>query len=156
LRSVQPLLRRYLVRLTSESNADDVLQDVLLTLCRKIFWLRNPNLFRPWAYRIASRAAFRHLKNERVRSEQVMDDFDAIEQLETEPVEDSRGILEMLLTLESIPPASRAVLLLHFQEELSLPEVAGILAIPLGTAKSRLASGLAMLRKHLGKDRSFK
>jgi DNA-directed RNA polymerase specialized sigma24 family protein len=41
------------------------------------------------------------------------------------------------------------VLLLHFQEELSLPEVAAILDIPLGTAKSRLAYGLAAIRKQM-------
>ena len=52
---------------------------------------------------------------------------------------------------KSISPASRAVLILHFQEELSLPEVAAILDIPLGTAKSRLAYGLAAVRKHVKK-----
>ena len=41
--------------------------------------------------------------------------------------------------------------MLHFQEELSLPEVAAILDIPLGTAKSRLAYGLASIRKHVKK-----
>jgi hypothetical protein len=41
------------------------------------------------------------------------------------------------------------VLVLHFQEEMSLAEVAAILEIPLGTVKSRLAFGLTALRKHL-------
>jgi RNA polymerase sigma-70 factor, ECF subfamily len=41
------------------------------------------------------------------------------------------------------------VLILHFQEELSLPDVAAILEIPLGTAKSRLAYGLRLIRNHL-------
>ena len=38
---------------------------------------------------------------------------------------------------------------------MTLPEVAAILDIPLGTVKSRLAYGLAALRKQLGKNRSF-
>jgi RNA polymerase sigma-70 factor (ECF subfamily) len=51
--------------------------------------------------------------------------------------------------MESISPASRAVLVLHYQEDLPLPEVAAILGIPLGTVKSRLASGLAAARRNL-------
>ena len=56
--------------------------------------------------------------------------------------------------MDGIPPASRAVLTLHFQEEMSLPEVAAILELPLGTVKSRLAYGLASLRRQLGRKRS--
>lgn len=64
---------------------------------------------------------------------------------ETQSVE----LLRELLGLDTISPASRAVMVLHFQEELPLPEVAAILEIPLGTAKSRLAYGLAAIRKQL-------
>ena len=44
-------------------------------------------------------------------------------------------------------PASRAVLALHFKEGMTLPEVAAVLDIPLGTVKSRLGYGLATLRR---------
>jgi DNA-directed RNA polymerase specialized sigma24 family protein len=57
--------------------------------------------------------------------------------------------LRKLLAAESISPASRAVLMLHFEEEMSLPDVAAILEIPLGTAKSRLAYGLKSIRQYL-------
>ena len=53
--------------------------------------------------------------------------------------------------LEKISPASRAVLLLHYVQELSIEEVAAILDIGVGTAKSRLGYGLASLRKLLGR-----
>jgi RNA polymerase sigma-70 factor (ECF subfamily) len=46
-----------------------------------------------------------------------------------------------------LSPASRAVLVLHFQEEMPLAHVAAVLGIPLGTVKSRLASGLNTLRE---------
>jgi RNA polymerase sigma-70 factor (ECF subfamily) len=55
--------------------------------------------------------------------------------------------------MEAISPASRAVLFLHFKEEMSLPAVAAILEIPLGTVKSRLSYGLTALRKQLGNNR---
>lgn len=55
--------------------------------------------------------------------------------------------------MKALPPASRAVLALHFQQQLSLGEVAAILGLPLGTVKSRLAAGLTALRDHLGIER---
>ena len=55
--------------------------------------------------------------------------------------------VDQLLQDERVTPASRAVLALHFKEGLTLPEVAAVLDIPLGTAKSRMAYGLATLRR---------
>ncbi|MGD0966117.1 MAG: hypothetical protein ABSA57_19720, partial [Candidatus Acidiferrales bacterium] len=44
LRSVQAPLRRYLSRLVGASSADDVLQEVLIILSRKLTWLEAPEL----------------------------------------------------------------------------------------------------------------
>jgi RNA polymerase sigma-70 factor (ECF subfamily) len=62
--------------------------------------------------------------------------------------------LTELLESEALSPASRAVLVLHFQEEMQLDEVAAVLEIPLGTVKSRLAYGLRTLRRYLAEKRS--
>ena len=73
------------------------------------------------------------------------------------PARDVRPPAELLgelLSLDAISPASRAVLALHFHEELALAEIAAILELPLGTVKSRLAYGLSAIRKHLSKKRS--
>jgi RNA polymerase sigma-70 factor (ECF subfamily) len=153
LRSVQSSLYRYLIRLVGASSADDVLQEVLIILCRKLTWLEAPDFFRAWAYRVASRAAFRHLKKEKRWSEQVRDPS-ALEEIAAPVLSPPAELLAELLNSDVLSPASRAVLLLHFQEELSLPEVAAILEIPLGTVKSLLAYGLAALRKNLDPTRS--
>jgi RNA polymerase sigma-70 factor, ECF subfamily len=151
LGSVQHSLRRYIAGVVGPSDADDVLQDVLVIVCRKLKSLHTPEVFRSWAYRIASRQAFRHLKKERpwqgrTAEEVVLDAIPA-----SRP---STEVLRELLSLDELSPASRAVLALHFQEELTLVEVAAILELPLGTVKSRLAYGLAAIRKYLGKGRS--
>jgi RNA polymerase sigma-70 factor (ECF subfamily) len=57
--------------------------------------------------------------------------------------------------MAGISPASRAVLVLHFQDELPLADVAAILELPLGTVKSRLAYGLRALRMQLTHNRRF-
>jgi RNA polymerase sigma-70 factor, ECF subfamily len=147
LRSVQPSLRRYLSGLVGGSDTDDILQNVLILIYRKLAWLEDPTLFRPWAFRIASRAAFRWLKAQRrwplEPAEQMA--------LQTIPMKDqpSEELLRRQDCSDAISPASRVVLLLHFQEDLPLADVAAILEIPLGTVKSRLAYGLATLRRHL-------
>jgi RNA polymerase sigma-70 factor (ECF subfamily) len=49
-------------------------------------------------------------------------------------------------SLEKIPAIYREVLVLRFQEELQLEEMAGVLSIPVSTVKSRLYRGLDALR----------
>ena len=53
----------------------------------------------------------------------------------------------LLALIDRVSPASRAVLLLHYQQHLSIEETALVLDIPVGTAKSRLAYGVSVLRK---------
>jgi len=48
-----------------------------------------------------------------------------------------------------VSPASRAVLLLHYQDGLLLEEIATVLEVPLGTIKSRLSYGLTQVRRKL-------
>jgi RNA polymerase sigma-70 factor (ECF subfamily) len=148
LRSAQPSLRRYLSGLAGATDADDLLQDVLVIVIRRLGTLDDPKLFRPWCYRIASREAFRHIRKRRLWQGRHEDDLQ-LDDLPTPETRLSGELLRQLLAADAISPASRAVLILHFEEGLSLPEVAAILDIPLGTAKSRLAYGLHSIRKHL-------
>jgi len=152
LRRVQPALRRYVATLVGSQDADDVLQDGLIQACRKLRWLEQPDRFRAWTFRICSRLAFRHLRRSRrvanVSAEESA--LDGLEALRPETVDGQR--LDALLSHDALSPASRAVLLLHFREEMPLAEVAAVLEIPLGTVKSRLAFGLKTLRTHAGRS----
>jgi RNA polymerase sigma-70 factor, ECF subfamily len=148
LRSAQPQLRQYLVHLVGTTAADDVLQEVLIAIARKLTWLAEPRLFRAWAYRIASRAAFRHLHKEKRRGRQDSDDS-TLEALVAPVSPPSGDQVRDLLDGPWLSPASRAVLMLHFQEEMPLADVAAVLELPLGTVKSRLAYGLTQLRRHV-------
>jgi RNA polymerase sigma-70 factor (ECF subfamily) len=153
LRSVQPSLRRYVRRLTTDADADDVLQNVLVAIARNVVWLIEPRLFRPWAFRIASRAAFKHLHRVRRRGIEETDGT-MLASLPAPEAPPDNELLAELLDGDVLSPASRAVLVLHFQEEMQLDEVAAVLEIPLGTVKSRLAYGLKTLRQYLSQKRS--
>jgi len=144
-------LRRYITRLVGTALADDILQETSLQIFRKLPFLREPAVFRPWTFRIASRIAFSHLR--RTRRWQPLDDVppELLSTLNPNPGEPPD---EAFLTLlDHVSPASRAVLLLHYQHDLSLEESAAILDIPIGTAKSRLHYGVTTLRKHLTSER---
>lgn len=147
LRAAQSPLFRYVRGLVGDASlAEDVLQDVLVLICRKLRWLRDPALFRPWAYRIASRRALRVLRRERRRAGR------SLEELEIEPAAPPPRLEpELAASLPSLlaaaSPASRAVLGLHYVEEMSIQEAASVLGIPVGTAKSRLSYGLAAVRR---------
>jgi RNA polymerase sigma-70 factor, ECF subfamily len=154
LRSVQPSLRRYIAGIVGSGDAEDVQQDVLILVARKLSWLSEPRVFRAWAFRIASRAAFRHLTRRNRLGEEEFDDT-ILEELAAPAPAPSSEILDSLLDSDALSAASRAVLVLHFREEMPLADVAAVLEIPVGTVKSRLAFGLRALRKQLNEKRSL-
>ena len=154
LKSVQTRLWRYISSLVGERElAEDILQEVFLILYRKISWLNDPKLFRAWAYRIASRESFRYLKKEARWREHIRDDeiLDQIPLVNNDPEYDPELITKIPALLSNVSPASRAVLILHYLEELTLSDTAEVLDISLGTAKSRLAYGLVNLRRRIKK-----
>src|SRR5271155_5963057 len=65
LRDTHAPLRRYVTHLVGADLADDILQETSLQIFRKLPFLREPAVFRPWTFRIASRIAFSHLKRAR-------------------------------------------------------------------------------------------
>jgi RNA polymerase sigma-70 factor, ECF subfamily len=148
LRRYHQPLRAFVTPMVGGSHADDVLQEIALAIFQNLRYLRQPGAFRSWAYRLASRRAFRHLKRER-RWTRLDTDPETISALPAPaPLPDT---LEprLLAVIEQVSPASRAVLLLHYQHDLSIEETAVVLDIPVGTAKSRLAYGMSVLRKRI-------
>jgi RNA polymerase sigma-70 factor (ECF subfamily) len=146
-------LRRYIDRLVGAALADDILQETSLQIFRKLPFLREPAVFRPWTFRIASRIAFSHLK--RARRWQPLDDAPPASLIVPSPNLGEPPDDALMTLLDRVSPASRAILLLHYQQDLSLEESAAILDIPIGTAKSRLHYGVTTLRKHLTSERKL-
>jgi RNA polymerase sigma-70 factor, ECF subfamily len=147
-RMLQEPLYRYIFSLVgARAPAEDVLQEVFILIYRKIRWLREPELLRPWVYRIATREAFKHLKRERrwtdkAEDESVLLDLPAPSRDDLAP--------EMITQLvERLSPASRAVIVLHYLHEMPLAEIAEVMGVAVGTVKSRLAYGLDMMRRQL-------
>jgi RNA polymerase sigma-70 factor (ECF subfamily) len=151
LHGIHAPLRRYISGLVGAALADDVLQETALQIFRKLPFLREPAVFRPWSYRIASRIAFSQFK----RASR-WEPLNAAGPESLTALNSNLGELPdeaFLALLDHVSPASRAVLLLRYQHDLSIEETAAVLEIPIGTAKSRLHYGVSALRKHLTPER---
>ena len=156
LRALQePLYRHVHAILRDTDLSKDVLQDVLFTVSRNVGQLRDPRWLRSWAYRIATREAVRRARREHARLERFDGDepLDALEQPATDNPVDSDILARVPELIASLSPASEIVLRMHYMEELTYAEIAEALEISMGTVKSRLAYGLASLRRRLELER---
>jgi RNA polymerase sigma-70 factor, ECF subfamily len=136
------LAPRLIAMIGEVADAEDVLQDVLFTICRRLRTLNDARLFRPWAHRIAARAAWKSV-NRRRREHLRQESIDADSLPANLPEPDSPEVLAMLAR---VSPASRVVLMLHYVEGFTIEATAAELGLAPGTVRSRLAYGLRQLR----------
>jgi RNA polymerase sigma-70 factor (ECF subfamily) len=144
------LLRPFATLMLRDADAaDDVLQEVLLLVYRRLGTLREPRAFAAWARRTAGREIFRALRVRRAY-ESTHDELPPDIAAEADPPPAGSELLARLpRLLEHVSPASRAVLALHYLDGLTIDEIAAVLELPSGTVKSRLAYGLTLLRRRL-------
>jgi len=136
-----------------EQTALDIVQETFISAVRHVGALRDNRKFGSWLFGIAHQKCllqFRRLH----RAERVWD-------TEAEPSldvpDDEAGPLDLLIRkereeafmtmLNRLPLPQRATVLLHFIEDFSLEEIAGITSVPLGTVKSRLHHAKQLLRR---------
>jgi RNA polymerase sigma-70 factor (ECF subfamily) len=131
--------------------AKDAVQNALLKAWRDLPTLRDPDRFDAWLNRLVVRACIdeaRRLRRHRVDIELTPLTTPAVDDPESR-IADRDQIQRGFLRLE---PEMRAVIVLHHYLDLTLPDVATALGIPLGTAKSRLHRALALMRAALDAD----
>ena len=137
--------------LRDAEQAKDAVQNALVRAWRDLPTLRDPDRFDAWLNRLVVRACIdeaRRLRRHRVDVELTPLMTPSVDGLESRIV-DRDQIERGFLRLE---PEMRAVIVLHHDLDLSLPDVAASLGIPLGTAKSRLHRALALMRAALEAD----
>jgi len=146
----QPLFDHITFIMGDGDAASDVLQDVLITICRSLIGLHDPGLFRAWVFRIATRAAIRAQRRSWNTSAIRLDAVPDIPVgVSDEPAFDTELLAALPALVAELPPACGVVVRLRYLEELSLIEVAEALDIPVGTVKSRAAYGVEQLRRRL-------
>jgi RNA polymerase sigma-70 factor, ECF subfamily len=149
-------LFRYLIYITgNKERAEDFFQETWIRVLERGHQYDGKSKFEAWLFAIA-----RHLVIDWQRSKKAQS-LDSLTDPEQEnPLqfanEKEPSPLHQVLTHESeqsvqdslsqLPAIYREVLVLRFQEELQIEEMAGVLSVPLSTVKSRLYRGLEALR----------
>jgi RNA polymerase sigma-70 factor (ECF subfamily) len=130
--------------------AEDATQDALVRAWRDLPTLRDVERFDAWLYRIVVRScADIGRRRRRWRSELTIVPIEPAEPDRATELAD-RDQLER--GLRRLSDAQRTILILHFYVGLSPSEAADVLAIPVGTAKSRLHYAIDALRAALAAD----
>jgi RNA polymerase sigma-70 factor (ECF subfamily) len=151
----QNRLYRYLLRLVHEpATAEDLFQATWLRVLENIRKCDPKRRFDAWLFAVARNVAIDYLRRRNPASLEAPmdDDLPATERLAASVP----GALDQVLSaernelvqraLDLQPTIYREILSLRFEEEMKLEEIAEILGIPLGSAKSRLSRALERLR----------
>jgi RNA polymerase sigma-70 factor, ECF subfamily len=131
--------------------AEEILQDTMLAVWHGAGSFRGESSARSWVIAIARRQTRDRLRRRRLR---VVDDTFLADQPGSDPgpeatALDRAELAEVTAAIRKLPAPHREVLGLAFGSGLSLPEVASVLEIPLGTVKSRLTTARTALSRIL-------
>jgi RNA polymerase sigma-70 factor, ECF subfamily len=136
--------------------AQDAVQDALVSAWKDMRALRDPDAWDAWLHRLTLRACYKVAQKERRRNLvelRVVPDPEPVRPFDLATAVVERDRMEQ--ELERLPIDQRAVMVLHFYLDLPLSEVAVVLDIPIGTAKSRLSRGLEVLRESMRDEPGF-
>lgn len=113
--------------------AEDLLQEVMLTVYRRSRMLRHAELFRPWLYKIVRNVLLQHLR--RLRREVATVDLEAAAhepaRLEGDPLAGSR----FRQWMAALAPDEREIMTLRYVDELEYHEIADVMGLPAGTVQ---------------------
>jgi len=142
----------YLRRLGADpGDAEDLTQETYLRAWRHIASLRDVASLRSWLLTIARNQFLQWHRSERPEAAvvgDVPDEADDAPGAES-TLERARRDLAVRRAVERLEPDLRETVALHYFQELSLREVAAVLGLPVGTAKSRIHRALDDLGKSL-------
>jgi RNA polymerase sigma-70 factor (ECF subfamily) len=157
---------RYLCYLTRDrSVSEDLFQETWLRVVRHLDRLEGIREVKSWLYSIATNLYRDHLRRQKVRSvfmSRVKADPAGTRFLGGEEVRDPEAETEkqemaaaVMGVLEHLPLKMRQVFVLREIEGFGYDEIARMLNLPRGTAKSRMHRAVRLIRRELGDNRDF-
>lgn len=132
--------------------AEEVAQDVFLELFKKLDALESPAHATYWLRRVACHRSIDYARrNKGAAAEVSWDDLPEFSQVaRSDPPSDVMLSKRLRQMVAALPEKMRMVVILRYQEEAGLEEIAKIMGIPLNTVKSTLYRAHATLREKIG------
>lgn len=131
------LVSFFRTRVSTVAHAEDLAQEVLLTIYCKAGQVRQHALFRPWVFRIARRMLWRHYG----KSARELPTVSLAEVEETALALKTQGgskEFEFREWIRVLDPAEQDVMMLRFVDDLEYHEIAQARQLPLGTVQWRV------------------
>jgi RNA polymerase sigma-70 factor (ECF subfamily) len=149
-------LFRYLLYITGDkARAEDFFQETWIRVLERGHQYDGKSKFEAWLFAIARHLVIDWQRTKKAQSLDALTDPEQERPLQIANESEPSPLLQVLAqeseqnvqaSLGKISAIYREVLLLRFQEELQIEEMAGVLSIPVSTVKSRLYRGLEALR----------
>jgi RNA polymerase sigma-70 factor (ECF subfamily) len=137
-----------LAMVRSPQDAQEIIQDASVKAWRQLRSLRDDDRWPAWYRQIAIRVAIDAAGRRRSRVREI--DLDGLpDRSAGDPSRDWDERLVVMSALAKLSADDRAILGLRYGADLEVADVAAVLGIPLGTAKSRLHRAVARLAAEL-------
>ncbi len=134
--------------------SEDVVQEAFILCYTRIKALKNPELFKPWFFKIVTRLSWKHSGyNKKVTPVE-----DIFEQAEANSVSFEKSSLnvfkkeeyeELYRSINMLDKKSKTTVILFYFNDFSIKEIAEIMGCFQGTVKSRLFNSRKKLKKFL-------
>ena len=142
-----------------DEDARDVCQETFLAAYRNLSKFRGEAKFSSWLYRIALNACHSRLRRNGGVFEQSLyqedasgrrfEIADAAAENASERMHREQRVTLVRRALQALPSEMRQVIVMKEYEELTFAEIAEVLSLPVSTVKSRLYTGLQLMRTKL-------
>jgi len=126
--------------------AEDIMQEVFLSVYKALPRFREESSFYTWIYRIAVNKSLSALK----KKKETVIDRDEFPELDTGEEDDDwkeEDLFVLRKCIQELPASFRSVVVMRDIEGLSYEEIAEIEEIPVGTVRSRLNRAREMLKE---------
>lgn len=165
--SLDVLLRRHYDRIYAvcrrvighDADAADAAQEAMIAIVRGLAKFDGRSSFSTWTYRIATNASLDELRRRQRRPVNHLahkdNDNNHVEIADPQSSTRIDAIGDHLLidsALAALPEDFRVAVVLRDVGDLDYAEIAEVLGVPVGTVKSRIARGRAVLAANLGQD----
>jgi len=139
----------------SQTEAEDLTQEVFIQLFRKIGSFRGDSAFSTWLHRLTINQVLMHFRRRSFKNEKTSEDGEIPEQTVHGTADPNKMPVVDRIALKKaigeLPPGYRNVFVLHDVEGFEHEEVARLMGISVGTSKSQLHKARLKLRTLLVK-----
>ena len=136
--------------LRNPATAEDLAQEVFLELYRNLASIKSGAHLRFWLRKVTCHRSIDRMRRRRPDGMLSLDDVP--EPAAAEAVRDPLLEERLWRLVASLPEKPRMALILRYQEDLELREIAEVMEVPINTVKSSIERALAVLREKLARS----